>query len=132
MKTNLLSESTKLANPNTPTVFETRWRCIAGRGKHRQSSIHKTREEAELSASNCRGRWPYGNSVRVEQTREEFFDLSSACPQTKAATTAKTLDQTEATCDWFDNLDEQEVRWSLRDEGRNPDGSGLSYAERQV
>ena len=51
-------------------------------------------------------------------------------PDGNSSTTAQpfTQDQ-EATCEWFD---EQEVRWSLRDEGRNPDGTGESYAERNL
>lgn len=75
MKTYYLCETSRAANPDVKTVFESRWRCIAGRGKYRQHSIHKTKEEAEQSAKCCRGRWPYGNSVKVEQTLQEFFDI---------------------------------------------------------
>lgn len=55
-------------------------------------------------------------------------------PNSNAPTTAdpkpeEDLSRTEATCDY---LDEQEQKWSLRDAGRNPDGSGESYAERNL
>ena len=39
-------------------------------------------------------------------------------------------DHTEATADWFDGL--ADTYYSLRDEGRNPDGTGESYAERNL
>ena len=50
---------------------------------------------------------------------------------TMADSKPEDLSRTEATCDWFDNRIEGR-EWSLRDEGRNPDGSGLSYGERNA
>ncbi len=79
MKTYHLSESALLANPNAPTEYVERWRASAtdSRGR-RQYSIHKTREEAEQSASNLKG-WPWRNA-RVFKTLEQYFVMPT--PQT--------------------------------------------------
>lgn len=64
-----LHEATIAANPGVPIVFEKRWRCSTRQGGRTVYSIHKTREEAELSARSCHG------AARVFETLEELFDI---------------------------------------------------------
>lgn len=66
----------------------------------------------------------------VEVKRETLPQI----PDGNASTTADPkpkddLSRTESACEFYDD---QEQRWSLRDAGRNPDGSGESYGERNV
>lgn len=54
--------------------------------------------------------------------------IDASNPQDQDSNTALTLDQTEATCEIYD---EREAKWSLRDEG-SIDGEGESYAARNL
>ncbi len=74
MRTNYLSPAARAANPGVPTIFERSFCAVAIDSKgRRQSSIHATREDAEVAASNLT-RWPW-HSARVEETLEEYFDI---------------------------------------------------------